>query len=56
MQKSIKAKKNLGQHFLKDPLIAEQIVSLINPNSKNLLEVGSGTGALTKFIIKRKVI
>lgn len=54
MHKPIKAKKNLGQHFLIDLIIAEKITSLINPKIQNILEVGPGTGVLTQFIIKKK--
>ena len=50
----VKAKKYLGQHFLSDNNIANKIVdSLINPNNCDVLEVGPGTGVLTKFLIKR---
>ena len=52
----VKPKKYLGQHFLKDEDIAKQIVdslSLSNAYSK-VLEVGAGTGVLTKYLIQNK--
>ncbi len=46
-------KKSLGQHFLKDETIIQKIVEALNEHTcKNLLEVGPGTGALTKHLIK----
>ena len=53
----MKLKKSLGQHFLKDEKIIEQILTALNEDSyKNLLEVGPGGGALTKELIKIKDI
>ncbi len=46
-------KKSLGQHFLKDEKIVERIIKSLNQHSfQNLLEVGPGAGALTKYLIK----
>ena len=46
-------KKSLGQHFLKDENIIKKIVEALKQNEfKNLLEVGPGGGALTKYLIK----
>lgn len=46
-------KKSLGQHFLKDENICRKIVEALNTCSfKNLLEVGPGGGALTKYLIQ----
>ncbi len=47
----VKPKKSLGQHFLADDNIARKIVGLIDPTSKVLVEIGPGTGALTKFLV-----
>ncbi|MEO5783767.1 MAG: 16S rRNA (adenine(1518)-N(6)/adenine(1519)-N(6))-dimethyltransferase RsmA [Ginsengibacter sp.] len=45
-------KKSLGQHFLKDENIIKNIVDALQQNSfKNLLEVGPGGGALTKYLL-----
>lgn len=46
-------KKSLGQHFLKDENICRKIVEELKKSSfKNLLEVGPGGGALTKYLIQ----
>ena len=51
---SVRAKKHLGQHFLKDELIAQQIAdSLIGTGYKNVLEIGPGMGVLTKYLLKK---
>ena len=46
-------KKSLGQHFLKDENICRKIVAELKKCSfQNLLEVGPGGGALTKYLIQ----
>ena len=50
----IKAKKSLGQNFLIDEKILHQITSCVEIENKSILEVGPGTGNLTKFILKKK--
>lgn len=50
----VKPKKALGQHFLNDISIAERIVESLSP-SQNVLEIGPGTGILTKILIKKKI-
>lgn len=46
-------KKSLGQHFLKDENICRNIVDEIRKYSfANLLEVGPGGGALTKYLLE----
>jgi 16S rRNA (adenine1518-N6/adenine1519-N6)-dimethyltransferase len=51
---NIRAKKYLGQHFLKDKKVAASIVdSLKADNCDTVVEVGPGTGVLTQFLIKR---
>jgi 16S rRNA (adenine1518-N6/adenine1519-N6)-dimethyltransferase len=51
----VRAKKFLGQHFLNDQRIAEQIVeSLVLKNADNVLEIGPGTGVLTRFLVAKK--
>jgi len=53
---SVRAKKHLGQHFLKDESIAMQIAdSLTLNNYKNVLEIGPGMGVLTKYLLKKDV-
>lgn len=45
-------KKSLGQHFLKDENISRRIVEELQQHPfKQLLEVGPGGGALTKYLI-----
>lgn len=46
----VRPKKHLGQHFLKDENIARKITSSLN-FKKNVVELGPGTGILTKFLI-----
>ena len=46
-------KKSLGQHFLKDENICRKIVAALSEHPfQNLLEVGPGGGALTKYLIQ----
>ncbi len=50
----VRAKKFLGQHFLKDEAIAEKIgQTLTLTDTRNVLEIGPGTGVLTKYLLKR---
>ena len=50
----IKAKKSLGQNFLIDHEILQQIVNSVEIENKNVLEIGPGTGNLTKYILNKK--
>ena len=50
----IKAKKSLGQNFLIDQNIIEKIINIINIKDKTILEIGPGTGNLTRKILKKK--
>lgn len=49
----VRAKKHLGQHFLKDENIASRIADSLSPATKQVLEVGPGTGVLTKYLLKK---
>ena len=52
MGNRVKAKKHLGQHFLKDESVAEKIaLSLGEVSCKNVLEIGPGMGVMTKFLL-----
>lgn len=52
----VKPKKGYGQHFLKDGNIARKIVnSLDYEKSDNVLEIGPGTGVLTRLLLERNV-
>ncbi len=45
-------KKSLGQHFLKDETICLKIIDEVKKlDGKNLIEVGPGAGAITKYLI-----
>ena len=71
MQK-VRAKKSLGQHFLRDLGVAQRIAESINPTKSDdlkisrfedfkikkfpVLEVGPGMGVLTQFLLKDKDI
>lgn len=46
-------KKSLGQHFLKDENICRKIINALQQHSfQQLLEVGPGGGALTKYLVE----
>ena len=51
----VRAKKYLGQHFLKDENIAKSITDLLSTESKKVVEVGPGMGVLTKFLILKDI-
>jgi len=45
-------KKSLGQHFLKDETVIKRIIAVLKEESfTNLLEVGPGAGALTRYLL-----
>ncbi len=47
----IKPSKRLGQNFLRDDNTARKIASLVGaPPNGNVIEIGGGTGALTRFL------
>lgn len=52
----VKAKKYLGQHFLKDESIAHRIAESLTGKTANVLEIGPGMGVLTKYLIPREEI
>jgi len=49
----VKAKKHLGQHFLKDLSIAQRIVDSLSPEPNQVMEIGPGTGVLTQYLVQR---
>lgn len=50
----VKAKKSLGQHFLKDKEIARRIAATLDDVAGiPILEVGPGTGMLTQFLLEK---
>lgn len=53
----IKAKKHLGQHFLGDETVAERIGNTLTfQGYKHVLEIGPGTGVLTKYILSKPIL
>jgi len=52
--RKVKAKKHLGQHFLNDQNIAEDIVNQLIPVNNTILEIGPGMGILTQFLAKQE--
>ncbi len=51
---SVRPKKHLGQHFLKDEKIAQQIAETLSLEGyDHVLEIGPGTGVLTKYLLLR---
>jgi 16S rRNA (adenine1518-N6/adenine1519-N6)-dimethyltransferase len=55
-QNPIKAKKHLGQHFLKDEAIAQKIATTLTfQGYKNVIEIGPGTGVLTKYLLNELI-
>ena len=51
---NVRPKKHLGQHFLLDMSVCERIAEAITGvgETKKIIEVGPGTGALTQFLMK----
>lgn len=50
----VKAKKHLGQHFLKDESIAKDIADTLTLEGYNkVLEIGPGMGVLTKYLLEK---
>jgi|TARA_B110001452_G_scaffold185871_1_gene156391 16S rRNA (adenine1518-N6/adenine1519-N6)-dimethyltransferase len=50
----IKAKKSLGQNFLIDRKVLNQIVETVVIKNKEILEIGPGSGNLTSYILKKE--
>jgi len=51
---AVKAKKHLGQHFLKDESVAQKIAQTLSLEGyTNVLEIGPGMGVLTKHLLQR---
>ena len=49
---TVRAKKHLGQHFLKDLGIARRIAESLGDTPQNVLEIGPGMGVLTQFLLQ----
>jgi 16S rRNA (adenine1518-N6/adenine1519-N6)-dimethyltransferase len=53
---NVKAKKHLGQHFLKDESIAQAIADVLSlATYDTVLEIGPGMGVLTKYLLQKPV-
>ena len=51
----VKPKKFLGQHFLKDLKVAQDIADTVDACPKlPILEVGPGMGVLTQFLLPKE--
>jgi 16S rRNA (adenine1518-N6/adenine1519-N6)-dimethyltransferase len=51
---SVRAKKHLGQHFLKDENIAQKIANTLSGvGYATVLEIGPGMGVLTKYLLDK---
>ena len=52
--REVRAKKHLGQHFLKDTNTARRIADILSKESySGVLEIGPGTGVLTEFLLEK---
>ena len=52
----VKAKKYLGQHFLRDEHTAQKIGDTLNLEGyTNVIEIGPGTGVLTKYLLEKPI-
>lgn len=50
----IRAKKSLGQNFLTDEQVSRRIVETVSPQPSDIvIEIGPGTGALTRILIEQ---
>lgn len=55
-QDQVRAKKHLGQHFLRDENIAKKIADTLTLQGyKDVLEIGPGMGVLTKYLLKKDI-
>ena len=54
LEGTVKAKKHLGQHFLKDENIASDIADTLSYSGyEHVLEIGPGMGVLTKYLLEK---
>lgn len=52
----VRPKKSLGQHFLTDINVCRKIADSFQPSADStVVEIGPGTGALTKFLLEREL-
>jgi 16S rRNA (adenine1518-N6/adenine1519-N6)-dimethyltransferase len=56
MTDKVRAKKHLGQHFLKDEEVAKRIADTLTlQRYKNVLEIGPGMSVLTKYLLEKPI-
>lgn len=53
MAQPVRAKKHLGQHFLCDENIAKKIVNALPEGKIKVVEIGPGSGVLTKYLLEK---
>lgn len=51
----IAIKKKFGQHFLRDDLVANEIVDYIDLDDASVFEIGCGDGSLTRIILQSRL-
>ena len=52
----VRAKKHLGQHFLTDESVAQNIAKTLTLQGyKQVLEIGPGMGVLTKYLLDQPI-
>src|ERR1044072_5520450 len=53
---TVRTKKHLGQHFLRDENIARKMSECLKPQGryKKVIEIGPGMGMLTKYLLKNE--
>jgi len=55
-ESQVRAKKHLGQHFLKDEHIAKKIADTLSLRGyQKVIEIGPGMGVLTKYLLLRGI-
>jgi 16S rRNA (adenine1518-N6/adenine1519-N6)-dimethyltransferase len=54
IKKMVKAKKRLGQHFLNNQAIAQDIADAIRTPDAHVMEIGPGMGVLTQYLLQRE--
>lgn len=52
----VRPKKHLGQHFLRDENIARKIIGCLSGEVVNIVEVGPGTGILSKYLLENPAL
>jgi 16S rRNA (adenine1518-N6/adenine1519-N6)-dimethyltransferase len=52
----VRPKKYLGQHFLHDENIARKIIGCLSGDVINVVEVGPGTGILSKYLLENPAL